>query len=130
MNTSDFDKSINIALENGWIAETKDEQWGTQYNIEILLSCPFCDGQPRHVDIQEYARVECLKCGAKSKAIQREHGKDEIYNIIPIILWNSSANNKRIQYKADCITNKQEGLQEKEYWNLLDKRLRKEGIRL
>lgn len=130
MENSDFDKSIEIAIESGWITETKDEQWGTRYNIETLLSCPFCDGKPRHVDIQEYSWIECLNCGAKSKAIQREHGEDEIYRIIPIILWNRSSDNKRIKYKADCITNKSKGLQDKEYWNLLDKRLRKEGIRL
>lgn len=126
----EFEEALKTAIDIGWVTETEDEQWGKEYNLNVLLTCPFCGGAPRLNDTGEYAWVDCLECGNKSKAIQKEHGKDKIYTVIPIVLWNQSYGGEREEKAVGISGNKESGLQEKEYWKLLDKRLRSEGIHL
>lgn len=130
LHNQQVDVAINLAIENGWIKEEHDEEWGKGYIINQLFSCPFCGGTPRLCDTKEYAWVACQQCEGRSKPVERRHGADEDYRIIAVIAWNMDHGGKRTPCVAVIDDGKMRGLADAEYWKLIDKRLKREGVRL
>lgn len=124
------DESIELAIKNGWIKEDHHTEWGKSYIVDQLLSCPFCGGVPRLIDTKEYAWVSCLQCDGRSKPVERRHGTDEDYRVITVIAWNMTHTEERRPCTAVVHEGKMRGLADAEYWKLIDKCLKREGIRL
>lgn len=124
-----FDAAIKLAVELGWIEVVENEDFGPQYETQHLLSCPFCGGEPRHFVDSEYSWVDCKNCQAQSKAFDAYHPGDKAYIALPVIQWNSTSQERKIT-GAQTQVLKETGLVDKYYWDLIDKRLAKNGIRL
>lgn len=124
-----FDAAVELAVKLGWLEVVENEDFGPQYETKHLLSCPFCGGEPRHFVDSEYSWVDCKNCQAHSKAFDAYHPEDKAYIALPVIQWNSSAPDRKVS-DAQTKVLKETGLVDKHYWELIDKRLAKNGIRL